>query len=174
MSELQSGKTSTVEAPDAPTSQPVLPPGFRRMTYDEGREIAAARHVLIFDRALARVVRYEVISYNPHRGWQAVIRVNGANVDTVWLVDDNPDFWSEAELAAGRAPLGPITGDGCIAIMPIDLHDPTPFLNVSMYPLEANDALEDARTIVDAERASSPDLLAQMERRYGPGKWVTV
>jgi hypothetical protein len=129
-----------------PYGPDALPDGFRAMTAAEGDQLDAMAHVLLFDRALRRVSRWTVESYSHQWGWRVVQRHGGEVVDTVRLDVDDPDEWSDADMASGRARRGPEGDRGrVVAVVPISETDLTPLLAQSFYPLIADDVLRETQ-----------------------------
>jgi len=131
-----------------------LPAGFRSLTAEEGDHLDSASRVLVFDRGLNRIVPYRVVAYNPQRGWHLGIFDGGEEVDTVYLDDDEPAFWSEAREMLGERH-GPRTLSGShVAFTLIDPDDLCPLLEQSLYPIEARELADECRhlTLIVNER----------------------
>jgi hypothetical protein len=127
-----------------PYGPDVFPDGFRAMTASEGDRLDAMAHVLLLDRALRRVSRWTVESYSHQFGWRLVQRHGGEVVDSVRLDVDDPDYWSDADIASGRERRGPEGDRGrVVAVVPISLTDLAPLIKASLYPLEAQDVLQE-------------------------------
>src|SRR4051812_30202954 len=101
-----------------------LPAGFPALTAEEGDALTTTMRVLVHDRGLDAIVPYHVMGYNAHRGWHVAIVAGGEDVDTLWLDDDNPDFWSDEDEASGRERRGPQAANGkYVAVTLIDPDD---------------------------------------------------
>lgn len=112
-----------------------LPAGFRALTAEEGDALTTTMRVLVYDRGLGAIVPYHVRGYNSARGWRVAIVDGGEDVDTLWLDDDNPDFWSDADETSGRDRRGPQTADGAyVAVTLIDPDNLVPLLRESIRP----------------------------------------
>lgn len=121
-----------------------FPDGFRAMTAAEGDELDALRTVLMFDRETRAITRWTVDSYSRQWGWRVVLREHGEVVDSLRLDDDDPDFWSDADVASGRSRHGPDAEHGrYVAVVPISPTDIAPLLKASLYPLVAEDVLQE-------------------------------
>jgi hypothetical protein len=127
-----------------PYGPDVFPDGFRAMTAGEGDTLDAMAHVLIFDRETRQITRWAVESYSRQWGWRIVLRDRGEIVDSLRLDDDDPDCWSESDVASGRARRGPEAERGrYVAVVPISATDLAPLLKASLYPLDAQDVLQE-------------------------------
>jgi hypothetical protein len=126
-----------------PYGPDVFPEGFRAMTAAEGDELDALRSVLIFDRESRSIALWSVESYSRQWGWRVVQRDGGEVVDSLRLDEDDPDCWSDVDVASGRARRGPEAEHArYVAVVPVSTTDLTPLLRASLYPLIAQDVLQ--------------------------------
>ena len=122
----------------------MLPDGFREMTAAEGDALDNLRTVLTFDRESRTITRWTIDSYSRQWGWRVVLREHGEIVDSLRLDDDDPDFWSDADVTSGRSRHGPDAENGrYVAVVPISPTDLAPLLKASLYPLDAQDVLQE-------------------------------
>jgi hypothetical protein len=121
-----------------------FPDGFRAMTAAEGDALDNLRTVLLFDRGTRAITRWTIDSYSRQWGWRVVLRDRGEIVDSLRLDDDDPDCWSDCDIASGRARRGPEAERGrYVAVVPISATDLAPLLKASLYPLDAQDVLQE-------------------------------
>lgn len=121
-----------------------IPAGFRALSAEEGERLEAGMSLLVFDRGERCITRWIVLGYRDGKGWR-VARGSRDEGDTLWLDDDDPNFWADDEHREQR---GPQTENGAfVAVVPIDLDDLEPLLRESLYPVVARDVLEDARIL---------------------------
>lgn len=134
-----------------------IPAGFRPMTPDEGDQLDAYASVLVFDRALNRIIVFRSVNYTQHHGWRLAQWDGTQYVNAITLDDDSPEFWSEADEQSGRDRRSPQSVDGnFIGVLPDDPTDLMPLLRQSIYATEAVDILAELRLVneaADRERA---------------------
>jgi hypothetical protein len=94
-----------------------FPDGFRAMTAAEGDALDNLRTVLLFDRGTRAITRWTIDSYSRQWGWRVVLRDRGEIVDSLRLDD--------------------------VAVVPISATDLAPLLKASLYPLDAQDVLQE-------------------------------
>jgi hypothetical protein len=127
-----------------PYGPDVFPDGFRAMTAAEGDGLDNLRTVLLFDRGTRAITRWTIESYSRQWGWRVVLREHAEIVDSLRLDDDDPDCWSDSDIASGRARRGPEAERGrYVAVVPISTTDLAPLLKASLYPLDAQDVLQE-------------------------------